>query len=173
MKKPLNPPPGPHRFALLILLLAWAGPLMAVLEWPQEITAPEGTIVVYQPQPERLSGNALSGRAAISLEMEGSGEPVFGAMFFTAKIDTDRDSDSALVRDLKVDKVTWPDSKDAGEQRFTAIVENAMPEAGFEISMERLSSSLATAEVEQKSLQQLKTDPPRIVSRGTRGFAAV
>ena len=74
-------------------------------------------------------------------------------------------SDTALVRNFKVEKVAWPDSKDAGEQKFTAFVESVVPEAGFEISMERLSASLATAEIEQKSLEQLKTDPPRIVFR--------
>lgn len=146
----------------LVLVSASA---QAALEWPQEIAAPEGTIVVYQPQPESLVGNVLSGRAAISLEIKGREEPVFGAMWFTAKIDTDRDADTAIVRDLRVEKVAWPDSKDAEEQRFTAIVEGAMPEAGFEISMERLSASLATAEVVQKSLEDLNTEPPKIVFR--------
>ena len=150
---------------ILFLLIFWASPLWATLEWPQEIDAPGGTIVVYQPQPESLSGNVLSGRMAISLEFEQFEEPVFGAMWFTATIDTDRDNDTALVRDFRVEKVAWPDSKDAGEQKFTAFVEGVVPEAGFEISMERLSSSLATAELEQKSLEQLKTDPPVIVFR--------
>ncbi len=126
-------------------LLMASAPAVAQLEWPQEISAPEGSILVYQPQPESLSGNVISGRAAISLEINNREEPVFGAMWFTAKIDTDRDSDVATVRDLKVERVAWPDSKDAEEQRFTAIVEAAVPEAGFEISMERLSASLATA----------------------------
>jgi hypothetical protein len=146
------------------LLLASA-PALAQLEWPQEITAPEGTIVVYQPQPESLAGNVVSGRAAISLELKNQADPIFGAMWFTAKLDTDRDSDTATVRDLRVERVTWPDSKDADEQRFTAIVESAVPETGFEISMERLSASLATAEVVQKSLEDLNTDPPKIVFR--------
>jgi hypothetical protein len=150
--------------AALGLLMASA-PAVAQLEWPQEISAPEGSILVYQPQPESLSGNVISGRAAISLEINNREEPVFGAMWFTAKIDTDRDSDVATVRDLKVERVAWPDSKDAEEQRFTAIVEAAVPEAGFEISMERLSASLATAEIVQKSLEELNTDPPKIVFR--------
>ena len=151
--------------AAFLALLLWSAPLLATLEWPQEITAPGGTIVVYQPQPERLSGNVISGRAAIALNANDRDEPVFGAMWFTATIHTDRDTDTALVSDLRVEKVAWPDSKDAGEQRFTAIVEDAMPEAGFEISMERLSASLETAEIEQQSLEQLKTDPPKILFR--------
>jgi hypothetical protein len=142
-----------------------AAPVLAALEWPQAIDAPEGTITVYQPQPERLDGNMLGGRAAVQLDIEGQAEPVFGVMWFTARIDTDRDADTAFVRDLKVDHVTWPDSKDAGEQRLTAIIEGAVPANGFEISMERLAASLATAEVVQKSLEDLNTEPPQIVFR--------
>ena len=109
-----------HFFVLLVISLL-ASPAFATIEWPQEITAPEGTIVIYQPQPETLAGTTLTGRAAISLEIKGKEDPVFGAMWFSSKLDVD--GDVATVRDLKVTKVTWPDSKDAGEQRFTAIVD--------------------------------------------------
>jgi hypothetical protein len=137
-------------------------PIMAI-EWPQEVDAEEGTIVVYQPQPERLSDNVLTGRAAMSLELKDKSEPVFGAFWFTAKLDTDTDAGIALVRDVDVTKVRWPDSTDVGEQRSTQIVESTVPNTGFEISLERLSASLATAEREQQSLENLKNEPPKIV----------
>ena len=110
--------------ALCLLALA-SLPAMAQLEWPQEITADGGTIIVYQPQPESLDGNILRGRAAIALEIDGVDEPIFGAMWFSSRIETDQDEDIVTVLDFKVEQVTWPDSKDAGEQRFTAIVEGA------------------------------------------------
>jgi len=150
------------RSLLFLFLLSGSAQAEEALEWPQEVTAPEGTIVVYQPQPESLEGNVLTGRAAIALEFKDREEPVFGAMWFSARIDTDREQGIALVRDLKVTKVGWPDSKDASEQRFTQLVESAIPESGFEISLERLSASLATAEVERKSLEDLKSEPPDI-----------
>ncbi len=133
------------------------------LSWPQEIEDDKGTIVVYQPQPEKLVGNMMSGRAAISLELKGKDNPIFGAMWFTTRIDTDSDAGVVTVRDLKVTKVAWPDSKDADEQQFTQIVEQAMPSAGFRISLERLSASLESAEIERKSLENLNTEPPAII----------
>jgi hypothetical protein len=145
-----------------VVLAVWTS-LAFAIEWPQEIDAPEGTIVIYQPQPESLQGNTLKGRAAMSLDLDGQSEPIFGAFWFTAKIDTDRDDGAALIRDVKVDQVRWPDSKDADEQRFTQVVEDTIPQAGFDISMERLTASLATAETEQKSLERLQHDPPQIV----------
>ncbi len=152
--------------ALALLLATILLPATArAVEWPQEITAKEGTIVIYQPQPESLTGNQLTGRAAFSLELNGSQEPVFGAFWFTANIDTDRDTDTALVRSIKVSRVSWADSNDAQEQRFSSIIENAVPENGFSISLDRLSASLSTAEQEQKSLDELKNEPPEIVFR--------
>ena len=151
-----------RKYAIAILALLESANVSAV-DWPQEIVAEEGTIVVYQPQPEALDGNILSGRAAMSLEIKNRDEPIFGAFWFTAKIDTDRDTGIVLIRDLKVTDVRWPDSKDADEQRFTAIVESSIPASGFEISMERLAASLESADIERKSLEQIKNDPPVIL----------
>lgn len=146
---------------LLFCALAAASP-HAAIDWPQEITADEGTIVVYQPQPESLDGNVLEGRAAMSLEHNDESDPIFGAFWFAAKIDTDNDAGTAMIHDVKVTNVRWPDSKDAGEQRFTSLIESNIPQAGFEISLERLSASLETAKVERRSLEELKSDPPVI-----------
>ena len=38
-----------------------------------------------------------------------------------------------------------------------------MPKTGIPISLERLKASLATAELEKKSIEGLKHDPPKIV----------
>lgn len=150
--------------ALLGLVLA-AASAQAQPTWPQEIPAPEGNIVVYQPQPEKLEGNVLHSRAAVALELKGGGEPVFGAAWFSAVLDTDLDARTAIVRDVRVAKVVWPGSTDAQEQRFTAVVEDAAAGAAFEISLEELSESLADAELEQRSLEGLRNDPPEIVFR--------
>jgi hypothetical protein len=151
------------QFVVCGLALACWSSVAEGVDWPQEIEAPEGTIVVYQPQPERLEGNLLSGRAAIALEIKGQSEPIFGAMWFEARIDTDREAGTAVVRDVQVTDVRWPDSKDAQEQRFTQIVESAVPPTGFEISLPELTASLATSERERESLEDLRHDPPEIL----------
>ena len=145
-----------------LVLCATASPA-AALTWPQEIAVDVGTIVVYQPQPEELEGNRLSGRAAMSLVIDSLEEPIFGAFWFESTIDTDRDAGIALIRDVRITSVRWPDSRDADEQRFTAVVEGAVPATGFEISLDALSASLDSADVERRSLENLNTDPPQIL----------
>jgi hypothetical protein len=149
-------------FAAAVLLAFTAG-VQAQVSWPQVVTAPEGEIIVYQPQPERLEGNQLSGRAAFQLDLNDEEVPIFGALWFTARIETDRDADLATVFDFEVTDVAWPDSKDVQEQRFTAVIEGAIPTAGFDISLSQLTASLETAEVVQASLEDLNNDPPEIV----------
>src|SRR5690606_5620625 len=106
-----------------------------------------------------------SGRAAISLEIDGRDEPTFGVFWFEAAIDTDTDAGTALIRDVTVTDVRWPDSTDADEQRFTSLVHDAVSASGFEISLERLSATLEGSEAAERSLADLKNDPPRIVFR--------
>lgn len=62
------------RPGLATVFLLGAGSAAAVT-WPQEVTADEGTIVVYQPQPESLNGNVLKGRAAMSIELKDGSTP--------------------------------------------------------------------------------------------------
>ncbi len=78
--------------------------------WPREITVAEGSIVIYQPQPERLDGNALSSRAALSVTLTGSTTPSFGVVWVTSRVDTDLDSRSVFVLDVNVDRVRRRDS---------------------------------------------------------------
>ena len=93
------------------------------LTWPQRITAPEGTIDVYQPQFDTLKGNAVTGRAAVGLTATGSQVPVFGAFWFTGIVDVDRDADEVMLRHLAVTRVRWPDMTPELEQRFRTVVE--------------------------------------------------
>jgi hypothetical protein len=77
------------------LCLIVATTLGAETPFPQEITAPEAKVVVYQPQPEKLEGNVLTGRAAMSILPTGRKEPIFGAFWFSSLIDTDQEQGRA------------------------------------------------------------------------------
>jgi hypothetical protein len=143
------------------LILALASAVVSAGEWPQELALDGGTIVVYQPQPEALNGKALTGRAAMSIEVQGK-DPIYGVFWFTSTIETDRSTDSVSISNVVVTKVTWPDSKDTGEQRFTQVAEKALAGATFDASLSALTSSLAVADNVKKSLEDINNDPPQI-----------
>jgi hypothetical protein len=131
--------------------------------WPRQITVPQGDIILYQPQPESLVGNQLTARGAFALKPTGRPEPIFGAMWMTATVDVDRDSGQVWVHDLKVSRARWADATPEQLQRFTQIVETDFPAAGFHMTLERLTASLAAAESERSHVEGLKSDAPKIV----------
>ena len=53
--------------------------------WPREIPTDQGTLILYQPQPETFSGNVLTGRAAASYTARETADPIFGTLWFTAR----------------------------------------------------------------------------------------
>jgi hypothetical protein len=153
--------------SLLPFLLALFSFSATAVDWPQVISGDDGTLVIYQPQPEALEGNRLRARTAISIEPTGSEDAVFGAMWFEAEIDTDQDAGTALVRDIVVTRVTWPDSRDTGEQRLSRVVEEAFPQNGLEVGLDQLVASLESADIERRSLENLNNEPPQIVFADT------
>ncbi len=152
---------------LPMLFFPTSGLLAQELSWPQEISSDEGTLVIYQPQPEELVGHRLRARSAIAIELKDAEGPIFGAMWFESRIETDQDAGTATIIDIEVTKAGWPDSRDAGEQRLMRVVESAFPVHGLEISLERLPASLDTANIERRSLENLNNEPPEIVFRDT------
>ena len=148
----------------LVPLVLLGAPLSAQdYSWPREIQATAGTIVLYQPQAEQLTGNTLTARGAIALKVTGRADPIFGAMWMSATVDVDRDSGEVWIHNVRVTRVRWPDVTPEQQQRFTQFVETDFPAVGFRMSIERLQASLASAEAERSHIEGLKSDAPKIV----------
>jgi hypothetical protein len=145
------------------LLLFAALPARADSAWPRQFDSPSGTFIIYQPQPETLTGDVLSGRLAFSLQRPGSTEPSFGVMWFTERVAIDRDSSTVAARDLDVTKVRLPGSTADDESRFEHLVENEATHWDLSGSLEELQAGLATAEKARASVADLDTLPPRIL----------
>ena len=131
--------------------------------WPREIEAFEATIVIYQPQPESLEGNILKGRTAISLEFKNGDEPQFGALWFTATLDTDHRERLAIMRGFKVTDARIPFKDDKELERFRQLLEKEVPKWELPISLDRLLTSIETAVTQGEMVEQIKHDPPKII----------
>ena len=65
--------------------------LPSEMKWPREIETSEAIIVIYQPQLEDFSDNRLRSRFAASVRKTGDdNEPVFGAVWVEARMETNR-----------------------------------------------------------------------------------
>jgi len=145
-----------------ILFVVAAAPAQEV-RWPREIALADGTLTLYQPQAESLTGNILSGRAAASYLPTGSTEPTFGTLWFDSRIDADSEEGTAEVRNIAVTRARWPEVTDEKERRVTEGLTQMFADVVLPVSYDALKASLATAQLERESLEGMRNDPPRIV----------
>ena len=117
------------RIALFVLVLLSEAAVAAAENWPQEIRIPEGVIVIYQPQPERLEGNRLEGRAAVGVELKGATEPVYGVIWFDARIDTDRAERTVVIVDVSIPRVRFPVADEQQREGHETVTSHPLPEA--------------------------------------------
>jgi hypothetical protein len=155
--------------ALMVATASVAGAQITEADtgWPRELVTDSGTMIIYQPQPDKLDGITLTGRAAVSVLPKGSKEPVFGVVWFTARAQTDRDD-----RTVDIDQIAVTNVRFTGESAAQALVTRAMvnpklTQWQFTIALDRLMASLAEAEVEQRSADSLNTTPPAIIFTST------
>ena len=129
-------------FILLILCAITAH--AEEFSWPQQLTTDSGAeAIIYQPQIEAFSGNSIEGRAAVSVKSDATnGVPVFGAIWFRAKIDTDRDARTALIRDMEVSDVRFADATDEQKQQLASYIENSIESSTFTFSVDQMLTDL-------------------------------
>lgn len=131
--------------------------------WPREISVSEGVVVIYQPQPESVNGNLLQAHSAVAVEMKGAKEAVYGAIWFEARLDTDRDAGLAYITDVSVTRMRFPTEDQKKSKQFIALLEREMPKWQFPISMERLMSTLELEDRRSDIAESISTKAPKII----------
>ena len=134
------------------------------ISWPQELSSDNGAVLlIYQPQVELFTGNSLEARAAVSVKMPASGNvPVFGAIWIEAKLDTDRDTRTAVIRDIEISDVRFADSSDEQREKLASFIETSLMGSTLTISVDQLLADLDT-ESASVSEADLKHTPPIIM----------
>jgi hypothetical protein len=146
-------------------IIFWLSPpaMAAESEWPLEIASAEGKVILYQPQPDTLKDDKLTGRSAVSITPQETDTPLFGALWFDARISTDRDERVVTMHDIKILQVKLPHASSELEGKTIQILKDEIPKMSITFSLDRLLSTLEEAEKEHASAENLKTDPPKII----------
>ena len=152
--------------ALAVAVLVF-GPVTVVAgegdPWPRQFKTKDWVIVVYQPQPESLKDVELKARVAVSATKKGSSTPAFGAVWFTATLDIDRDDRMVEIDKIQVYRVKFPNSTPEQEKNLAEFLEDEIPDLDLEISLDRLLAAIDQAQFQMKSAEALKNDPPKII----------
>jgi hypothetical protein len=135
------------------------------LDWPKEIDSGDTKIVVYQPQLESLKGNDLAVRAAVSVQKAGAAAPVFGGIWLSSRLLTDRDRRTATPVDVRMTSSRFPNSAPEEAAELGRIVSTEIPKWRLTLSLDHLQSQLKLVDERMAVAQGLQNAPPRIVYR--------
>jgi hypothetical protein len=134
-------------------------------DWPKLINTENGTqIKVYQPEPESFKGNSLVFRSAISILTNGSNDPVFGAFWGNAKVETDRDNRTMNINSLDVTSIRIPaiEGQDTIDYIDEAL-ESQFPKVAGPISLDEIVATLNQNQQETKISQGISNKAPKVV----------
>jgi len=131
--------------------------------WPREITVPEAKILIYQPQLEKFEGNHLESRFAASVQTPGMADPVFGAVWTKARVETDRDARIVRLVSLETVQSRFPNATPEQEAAFAAILKKHVSQWDLPMSLDRLLASLEVIEQRQVVEGKLENKPPAII----------
>ncbi|MFV0593930.1 MAG: hypothetical protein ACK5M7_21345 [Draconibacterium sp.] len=146
---------------ILIVLLWQTIPNVQAANWPRKITVGNNVITMYQPQLETLEGTTLSGRSAISVKMNEE-SPLFGAVWLTANLETDRSTRIATLTDIKVPAIKFADEMDQEIlDEVSHLIETEMPKWDLRLSIDEIITTLEK-ENGGKTVAY-KNDPPEII----------
>jgi hypothetical protein len=130
--------------------------------WPREARRGDVTVLMYQPQVERLSQTDVEARAAVQITTSGR-EPAFGAIWLTAEVDVDRDARIVTFRSVRIPRVRVVDASETDSTALARALEEEILRWNLEMDLDRFIPLLELAEHDDVADAGLRHDPPRIV----------
>ena len=152
-------------FVIAIILTIFSTfSLVAQNKWPKEMKLADGSsLTIYQPQPESLNGNKITGRAAVSVKKNAGGEPIFGAIFYAGTITTDKASRMAELETLSITNVKFSgDAEKDKIDKMAAAIEKEAPTWKIQFSIDDVAASIKK-DNNTSSNNQFNNDPPKII----------
>jgi hypothetical protein len=136
-------------------------------EWPRILEGERGKVTIYQPQIETFANDKMDARAAISVTTPENPAPVFGAVWFECRMETDRDERTVSLLDATVAAAKFPEAKEENVQKLIDLLEEEIPKWDIVLSLDRLLADLEMDEQGLLKSEHFNNDPPEILFRTT------
>ncbi|MEO6848878.1 MAG: hypothetical protein ABI443_14125 [Chthoniobacterales bacterium] len=131
--------------------------------WPRTLSSSSGAISIYEPQVDSFNQSTLTAHAAISLTPSGQNAPIFGAIWFTANVVTNRENRTVQILNLQITNSRFPQADESLLPAVNqAIVQDATT-AQPNISLDNLLASLSRTQKETTAASNLNSAPPQII----------
>ena len=133
------------------------------LQWPRVIETPQVKVVIYQPQMEGFNDNRLYSRFAASVQKNDQEEPVFGAVWMEARMETQRDTRTVHLVGIEEVKPRFPEATPEQEQWFANLLKEEIPQWNIVLSFDQLVAELEMEAERIQTEQALNNNPPEIL----------
>lgn len=132
--------------------------------WPQEFAIQNGKISVYQPQLESYKGDKIKGRAALSMQKKGVKDPIFGVVWFSARVLTERSARMVEFLDVEVERIKFPQFTPEQEKQLAEVLRLESDKwIPTQMSLDRLLTLTAAIEKGKIQADRLNMAPPKII----------
>jgi hypothetical protein len=156
--------PSSVRAAFVVVLALAASARAQSVEWPLQLDAEGGRVVAYQPQVESYRGDRLESRAAVSVTPTGSDAPVFGAVWFSARMVTDMETRTVTCDEIDVTSAKFPDAAQEHVDALSRFLESEIPRWEIVLSLDDLLAATEAAGGHAPR-DAFNNDPPEIIVR--------
>ena len=135
------------------------------LDWPKEIKKNGTDVILYQPQLDKLDGNILEGRVALSVKPKDE-DVIYGALWFKARISANYDDRTAILEKLDIIKIHFPDFDDTTRaNRFADLLTKEIESWDMVMSLDRIVAALEDTETLKELSDKVNNNPPQIYFR--------
>lgn len=130
-------------------------------EWPRVYTAGTTTNTIYQPQVESWDGYTLKARNAVAVRTPEHPQPVYGVITVQATTFVNKSERTVNIENARILSADFPTSP---QGVYLAELRQSFPKEFPNVSLDRITTSLAVSKQEEKAATQpLNNAPPQII----------
>lgn len=129
-------------------------------EWPVELEVRGQNVTIYQPQTESYTGDRIEARAAFSVGVDQ--KPIFGAMWFSSRVVTDKDLRIVEFDQLHVEDVKFPEEDEQKLETFVDDINEIFKDVDLSISLDRFLADQEEFKERKEIDLEFNNAPPTI-----------
>ena len=129
--------------------------------WPKQLQLENVLITIYGPEIESFEGNIIEGRSAFQV-YDGRKLPVFGALWFRARVHIDRAAGSVFYDEIELIDLNFPDATQKQKNSFADLFNTAAPGWSFNSNLARFTEILSRQAQLAESSEKLNHEPPNV-----------
>ncbi len=129
--------------------------------WPKQLKLEGYTITIYRPEAEHFENNILDARSAFSV-FDGEHLPVFGAMWFRARVLTDVKNNKVSFTGIRMMDASIHGADAQTIQQLQKLIAEAAPTWRFNSDLKKFYAALQPLLSKNEYGEQLLHKPPEI-----------